>query len=84
DIRIRSQQQNEAKQDFLLNERYSEDFYKTGYSEAVVKYNSLLKEIDADLLLINKNELSSRPEIKERILQITHQVHFQDALFGRI
>ncbi|MGR9898466.1 hypothetical protein ACUOF9_22700, partial [Escherichia coli] len=50
----------------------------------VVKYNSLLKEIDADLLLINKNELSSRPEIKERILQITHQVHFQDALFGRI
>lgn len=84
DIRIRSQQQNEAKQDFLLNERYAEDFYKTGYSEAIVRHNSLLKDIDADLLIINKNELSSRPEIKERILQVTHQVHFQDALFGRM
>jgi len=84
DIRIRSQQQNEAKQDFLLNERYSEDFYKTGNSEAILIHSNLLKDIDADIATINKNTLSSKQEIKESILRITQQVHFQDALFTRM
>lgn len=84
DIRIKAQQQNEAKQEFLLNERFNEDFFKTGNSESIGMHASLLKQIDDDIALINKHELSKTPIIAEQILEITHQIHQQDELFGRM
>ncbi len=84
DIRIKAQQQNEAKQEFLLSERFNENFFKTGNSESIGMHAALLKQIDDDIALINKHELSKTPIIAEQILEITHQIHQQDELFGRM
>ncbi|TXT33078.1 MAG: putative Sensory box sensor histidine kinase/response regulator [Chitinophagaceae bacterium] len=84
DIRIKAQQQNEAKQEFLLSERFNEEFFKTGNSQSIGMYAALLKQIDDDIAIINKHELSKTPTIAEQIIQITHQIHQQDELFSRM
>lgn len=83
-IRINSQKQNIAKQDFLLNERYSEAFFKTGNSESIGTYIELLKRIDDDIRLINQNELSKKHQITTQILAITRDFHELDELFKQM
>lgn len=84
DIRIKAQLQNQAKQDFLLNERFNEQFFKTGTSASISLHNALLKEIDENIATINRQELSKKPVIAEQMLMITHQVHQQDELFSKM
>ncbi|MCY7360899.1 MAG: hypothetical protein LH629_02355, partial [Ignavibacteria bacterium] len=83
-IRINAQKQNIAKQDFLLNERYSEAFFKTGNSESIGTYVELLKRIDDDIRLINQNELSKNQQITSQILAITNDFHELDELFKQM
>ena len=83
-IRINAQKQIIAKQDFLLNERYNEEFFKTGNSESVGTYVELLKRIDNDIRLINQNELSKKQQITTQILAITNDFHELDELFKQI
>lgn len=83
-IRINAQKQNIAKQDFLLNERYSEAFFKTGNSESIGTYVELLKRIDDDIRLINQNELSKNQQITSQILAITKDFHELDELFKQM
>lgn len=84
DIRIKVQLQNQARQDFLLNERFNEQFFKTGSSASIDLHNSLLKQIDENILAIHRQELSKKPIIAEQVLTITHHVHRQDELFHKI
>lgn len=84
DIRLKAHQQNEAKQDFLLNERYNEEFYTTGNSESIVVYNDLLNKIDAAIITINRNPLSKKNIITEQIIDITRNIHAQDELFNKM
>lgn len=81
DIRIKVQMQNQARQDFLLNERFNEQFFRTGSSASIDLHNSLLKQIDENILAIHRQELSKKPIIAEQVLTITHHVHRQDELF---
>lgn len=84
DIRIKVQLQNQARQDFLLNERFNEQFFKTGSSASIDLHNSLLKQIDENILAIHRQELSKKPIIAEQVLTITHHVHRQDELFHKM
>jgi signal transduction histidine kinase len=81
DIRIKVQQQNEAKQDFLLNERLNEDFFKTGNSEAIGRYRTVLRQIDENIAQINQQKLTKKQSLNEQIITITKDIHAQDELF---
>jgi signal transduction histidine kinase len=81
DIRIKVQQQNEAKQDFLLNERMNEDFFRTGNSEAISRYRMILRQIDENIAQINQQKLSNKQALNEQIITITKDIHTQDELF---
>ena len=83
-IRINAQKQNIAKQDFLLNERYSEAFFKTGNSESIGTYVELLKRIDDDVRQVNQNELSKKQQITTQIIAITSDFHELDELFKQM
>lgn len=83
-IRINAQKQNIAKQDFLLNERYSEEFFKKGNSESIETYIELLKRIDNDIRHINQNEISKKQQLNTQILAITNDFHELDELFKQI
>lgn len=84
DIRIKAQLQNQARQDFLLNERFNEQFFKTGTSASISLHNTLLKQIDENIAAINRRELSKKPIIADQMLMITHQIHQQDELFSKM
>ncbi len=81
DIRIKVQQQNEAKQDFLLNERLNEDFFRTGNSEAISRYRMILRQIDENIAQINQQKITSKQALNEQIITITKDIHAQDELF---
>ncbi|MEI6265909.1 MAG: HAMP domain-containing sensor histidine kinase [Sphingobacteriia bacterium] len=81
DIRIKVQQQNEAKQDFLLNERLNEDFFRTGNSEAISRYRMILRQIDENITQINQQKLTNKQALNEQIITITKDIHTQDELF---
>lgn len=81
DIRIKVQQQNEAKQDFLLNERLNEDFFRTGNSEAISRYRMILRQIDENIAQINQQKFSNKQALNEQIITITKDIHTQDELF---
>ncbi len=81
DIRIKVQQQNEAKQDFLLNERLNEDFFRTGNSEAISRYRTILRQIDENIAQINQQKITSKQALNEQIITITKDIHAQDELF---
>ncbi|TAH11573.1 MAG: sensor histidine kinase [Sphingobacteriia bacterium] len=81
DIRIKVQQQNEAKQDFLLNERLNEDFFRTGNSEAISRYRMILRQIDENIAQINQQKLTNKQALNEQIITITKDIHTQDELF---
>jgi signal transduction histidine kinase len=84
DIRIKVQQQNEAKQDFLLNERLNEDFFKTGNSEAIGRYRSILRQIDENIAQINQQKLTKKQTLNEQIITITKDIHTQDEVFNQM
>jgi signal transduction histidine kinase len=84
DIRIKVQQQNEAKQDFLLNERLNEDFFKTGNSEAIGRYRSILRQIDENIAQINQQKLTKKQTLNEQIITITKDIHSQDEVFNQM
>ncbi len=83
-IRINAQEQTVAKQDFLINERYNEDFFKTGNSVSIGRYIELLNRIDENIKQINRNELSKKQQITTQILTITNNFHELDKLFKQM
>ena len=84
DIRINIGKQSEARQSFLLKDRFTESFYITGTTESIVQYDQLIKKIDSSLLAINENKLSSKSPIAEKILTITRNIHAQEVFFNRM
>lgn len=84
DIRINIGKQSEARQSFLLKDRFTESFYITGTTESIVQYDQLIKKIDSSLLAINENKLSSKSPIAEKILSITRNIHAQEVFFNRM
>ncbi len=84
DIRIKVQQQNEAKQDFLLNERLNEDFFRTGNSEAISRYRMILRQIDENIAQINQQKLTNKQLLNEQIITITKDIHTQDEVFNQM
>ncbi len=83
-IRLKIHQQNEAKLDFLLNDRLDEGFYTSGNSESITQHNNLLVQIDDIIKNINQHPLSKKSIITEQILSITKNIHLQDELFGQL
>jgi len=84
DIRINIGKQSEARQSFLLKDRFTESFYITGTTESIVLYDQLIKKIDSSLLAINENKLSKKSPIDEKILSITRNIHAQEVFFNRM
>jgi signal transduction histidine kinase len=84
DIRNNVSKQTEARQTFLLEERYTESFYITGTSESVIQYQKLVKLIDSSLAAINQNKISNKPYISEKIVSITRNIHAQEVFFDRM
>ncbi len=84
DIRINIGKQSEARQSFLLKDRFTESFYITGTTESIVLYDQLIKKIDSSLLSINENKLSSKSPIADKILSITRNIHAQELIFNRM
>lgn len=84
DIRINIGKQSEARQSFLLKDRFTESFYITGTTESIVFYDQLIRKIDSSLISINKNKLSSKSPIAEKILSITRNIHAQEVFFNRM
>ncbi len=84
DIRIKVQQQNEAKQDFLLNERMNEDFFRTGNSEAISRYRLTLRQVDENIAQINQQKLTKKQTLNEQIITITTNIHSQDEIFSQM
>lgn len=83
-IQIKIHQQNEAKLDFLLNDRLDEAFYINGNCESITQHNHLLLQIDQAIKSINKHPLSKKNIIAEQILSITKNIHLQDELFNQL
>ncbi len=83
-IQIKIHQQNEAKLDFLLNDRLDETFYINGNSESISQHNKLLLQIDQAIKSINQHPLSKKNIITEQILSITKNIHLQDELFSQL
>lgn len=84
DIRNNIGKQSEARQSFLLKDRFTESFYITGTTESIIDYNKLINKIDSSLLSINQNKLSRNSPISEKIVSITRNIHAQEVFFNRI
>lgn len=84
DIRNNIGKQSEARQSFLLKDRFTESFYITGTTESIIDYNKLINKIDSSLLRINQNKLSRNSPISEKIVSITRNIHAQEVFFNRI
>jgi signal transduction histidine kinase len=84
DIRSNIGKQSEARQSFLLKERFAESFYITGTTESIIDYDKLIKKIDSSLLSINQNKLSRNSPISEKIVTITRNIHAQEVFFNRM
>lgn len=84
DIRNNIGKQSEARQSFLLKDRFTESFYTTGTTESIIDYDKLIKKIDSSLLSINQNKLSRNSPISEKIVTITRNIHAQEVFFNRM
>jgi signal transduction histidine kinase len=84
DIRTNIGKQSEARQTFLLKDRFTESFYITGTTESIIDYNKLINKIDSSLLVINQNKLSKNSPISEKIVSITRNIHGQEVFFNRM
>jgi signal transduction histidine kinase len=84
DIRNNIGKQSEARQTFLLKDRFTESFYITGTTESIIDYNKLINKIDSSLLVINQNKLSKNSPISEKIVSITRNIHGQEVFFNRM
>lgn len=84
DIRHHVGKQSEARQNFLLKERFTESFYTTSTSESILQYQRMVKLIDSSLSAINQNQLSTKPYIAEKIVAITRNIHAQEVVFERM
>lgn len=84
DIRNNIGKQSEARQSFLLKDRFTESFYTTGTTESIIDYDKLVKKIDSSLLSINQNKLSRNSPISEKIVTITRNIHAQEVFFNRM
>lgn len=84
DIRNNIGKQSEARQSFLLKDRFTESFYITGTTESIIDYDKLINKIDSSLLRINQNKLSRNSPISEKIVSITRNIHAQEVFFNRI
>lgn len=84
DIRNNIGKQSEARQSFLLKDRFTESFYITGTTESIIDYNKLINKIDSSLLSINQNKLSQKSPISEKIVSITRNIHAQEEFFSRM
>jgi len=84
DIRNNIGKQSEARQSFLLKDRFTESFYITGTTESIIDYDKLINKIDSSLLSINQNKLSRKSPISEKIVSITRNIHAQEVFFNRI
>lgn len=84
DIRNNIGKQSEARQSFLLKDRFTESFYITGTTESIIDYNKLINKIDSSLLTINQNKLSQKSPISEKIVSITRNIHAQEEFFSRM
>lgn len=84
DIRNNIGKQSEARQSFLLKDRFTESFYITGTTESIIDYDKLINKIDSSLLSINQNKLSRNAPISEKIVSITRNIHAQEVFFNRI
>lgn len=84
DIRNNVGKQTEARQTFLLEDRYTESFYITGTSESIIQYQKSVTLIDSSLAAINQNKISTKPYIADKILSITRNIHAQEVFFDRM
>ncbi len=84
DIRNNVSKQTEARQTFLLEDRFTESFYITGTAESVIQYQKSVKLIDSSLAAINQNKISTKPYISEKIVSITRNIHAQEVFFDRM
>lgn len=84
DIRNNVSKQTEARQTFLLEDRFTESFYITGTSESIIQYQKSVKLIDSSLAAINQNQISTKPYISEKIVSITRNIHAQEVFFDRM